>query len=204
MWKEIRVFSPNVVITLYFLNLKMCVPECRLSFFQPPKFFVLTNSVFGFTNLLQRHCLLFLWSCHVVIFLMSHANDVCFLPQYFVQEVGRWVSRFLRRHVWNLPALPYPLFLISSHEMSWVLCTWMQVSFSPLLHPSERGWPKSSNSAEKKEWTFVRFMSLCWCVVFWVLCVLRFLHVNFWIRRFRYECVSNFRFMARLRTTYDG
>ena len=94
-----RVFSPSVVITLYFLNLKMCVPECRLSFFQPPKFFVLTNSVFGFTNLLQRHCLLFLWSCHVVIFLMSHANDVCFLPQYFVQEVGRWVSRFLRRHV---------------------------------------------------------------------------------------------------------
>ena len=67
--------------------------------FQPPKFFVLTNSVFGFTNLLQRHCLLFLWSCHVVIFLMYHANDVCFIPQYSVQEVGRWVSRFLRRHV---------------------------------------------------------------------------------------------------------
>ena len=40
---RIRVFSPNVVITLYFLNLKMCVPECRLSFFQPPNFFCLNQ-----------------------------------------------------------------------------------------------------------------------------------------------------------------
>ena len=38
-------------------------------------------------------------------------NDVYFFPQYFVQEVGGWVSRFLRRHVWNLPALPKPLFI---------------------------------------------------------------------------------------------
>ena len=30
MCKEIRGFSPNVVITLYFLNLKNRLPECRL------------------------------------------------------------------------------------------------------------------------------------------------------------------------------
>ena len=38
-------------------------------------------------------------------------NDFYVFPQYFVQEVGGWVSRFLQRHVWNLPALPKPLFI---------------------------------------------------------------------------------------------
>ena len=58
-------------------------------------------------------------------------------PQFYVQEVGGWVSRFLRRHVWNLPALPNPFcFMFPSNVMDLFSCMQVWPWIFYILHPS--------------------------------------------------------------------
>ena len=104
-------------------------------------------------------------------------NDFYVFPQYFVQEVGGWVSRFLQRHVWNLPALPKPLFIhtIKCDGLFFPVCRY---DFHPLFHPSERRMAVQLHFSSEKGAAFFRCQL---CIVSVVTLSMRSFYIMFFI-----------------------
>ena len=145
-----------MVITLYFLNLKSRLPECRLDRLGGSFEVCISNVNTGNSNVtfvLQRHVFMFVL-IRVSVCLSHVCTSLTFMFSHSFCSRGGWVGfAFLGRHVEFLPALPNPL--PPSNVMEFFPeCRYaftMYFVFSPLSIPPNDGWHCDSNSALRKE-----------------------------------------------------